>query len=182
MSKCSELWIWTLYLLEIFIKMWIKELCQHSYRLWTGWLLFNSRQRSSSFSLLLWPPLWSIHIPILWVPGTLSHDAMWPVHVVEHWPLFSAEVRNAWSCTSAVQYIFMVWCLNMGTVTVMLSVMLLAVCWVTGVWFTGGARTFIFTIIFELWSVLSSLYCRPFTFTSHGFVLRCTSNLPYLYK
>lgn len=43
-------------------------------------------------------------------------------------------------------------------------------------------KDFYFYIIFELGSVLSSPYCKPFTFASHGFVLICRSNLPYLNK
>ena len=96
-----------------------------------GWLLFNPRQRSRSFPLPLWTPLGSTHIPITWVPGALSLDAKWTVHEAHLWPVSSAEFRNSWNCTSTVQHIFMVWCVNMGTTTVMLSVMFLAVCWVT---------------------------------------------------
>ena len=142
--------------------MWIDVVVSAIYRLWTGWLLFSSRQRFRSFTLPLWPPLGSIRLPIPWVPGILSLDAEWPVHETDHWPLASAKVRNARNCTSSVLYIFVVWCLNTGTAAVLLSVMFLAVCWVAGIWFAGGARTFILTIVFELWSVLSSPYCRPF--------------------
>jgi hypothetical protein len=43
-------------------------------------------------------------------------------------------------------------------------------------------KDFYFYIMFELGIVLSSPYCIPFTFASHGFVLTCKSSLPYLNK
>jgi hypothetical protein len=35
----------------------------------------------------------------------------WPGCEADHSPPSSAEVKNAWSCTSTPQYVFMVWCL-----------------------------------------------------------------------
>jgi hypothetical protein len=34
-----------------------------------------------------------------------------PVREADHLPTSSAEVKNAWSYTSAPQYVFMAWCL-----------------------------------------------------------------------
>jgi hypothetical protein len=38
--------------------------------------------------------------PIQWVPGALSLGVKWPGHEADHSPPSSAEVKNAWSCTS----------------------------------------------------------------------------------
>jgi hypothetical protein len=49
--------------------------------------------------------------PIQWVPGTLSLGIKRPGREADHSPPSSAEVKNAWSCTSTPQYAFMPWCL-----------------------------------------------------------------------
>jgi hypothetical protein len=164
----------------VFIQMWIEVVVSAQLQIVNWMTTVHYQAEVQVFFLSTVTTFWVHPLPILWVPCTLSLDAKWQVHKVDHCPLSSAEVRNAWNCTSTVQYIFVVWCLNTGTTTVMLLGMFLAVCWVTGIWFAG--EDFHFYIIFELGSVLSSLYCIPFTFVSHGFVLRCRSNLPYLNK
>jgi hypothetical protein len=49
--------------------------------------------------------------PIQWVPGALSPGLKRPVCETDHSRPFSATVKNAWSYTSAPQYVFMAWCL-----------------------------------------------------------------------
>jgi hypothetical protein len=44
------------------------------------------------------------------VAGALSLGAKWPGHEADHSPPSSAEVKNAWSYTSTLQYTFMAWC------------------------------------------------------------------------
>jgi hypothetical protein len=39
--------------------------------------------------------------PNLWVSGALSLGVKWPGDEDDHSPLSSAEVKNAWSCTSS---------------------------------------------------------------------------------
>jgi hypothetical protein len=43
--------------------------------------------------------------------GALSPGAQRSGREADHSPPSSAEVKNAWSCTSAPQYVFMAWCL-----------------------------------------------------------------------
>jgi hypothetical protein len=50
--------------------------------------------------------------PIPWVPGALSLGVKRPGREADHSPPSSAEVKNAWSCTSTPQYVFMAWCLG----------------------------------------------------------------------
>jgi hypothetical protein len=45
--------------------------------------------------------------PIQWVLAALSLGVKWLGHETDHSPPYSAEVKNAWSCTSTPQYIFM---------------------------------------------------------------------------
>jgi hypothetical protein len=49
--------------------------------------------------------------PIQWVPGTFSLRVKRPDREADHSHLPSAEVKNAWSYTSTLQYVFMAWCL-----------------------------------------------------------------------
>jgi hypothetical protein len=49
--------------------------------------------------------------PIHWVQGALSPWVNWLGCEADHTPLSSAKVKNAWSYTNTLQYIFMVWCL-----------------------------------------------------------------------
>jgi hypothetical protein len=49
--------------------------------------------------------------PIQWVPGTLSLWVKRPGREADHSPPSSAEVKNAWSYTSTLHYVFMAWCL-----------------------------------------------------------------------
>jgi hypothetical protein len=49
--------------------------------------------------------------PIQWVPGALSLGVKRPGREADHSPPSSAEVKNAWSCISTPQYVFMAWCL-----------------------------------------------------------------------
>jgi hypothetical protein len=49
--------------------------------------------------------------PIQWVPGTLSLGIKRPGREADHSPPSSAEVKNAWSYTSTLQYVFIAWCL-----------------------------------------------------------------------
>jgi hypothetical protein len=48
--------------------------------------------------------------PIQWVPGALTLGVKRPERVSDHLSASSAEVKNAWSYTSTLQYAFMVWC------------------------------------------------------------------------
>jgi hypothetical protein len=50
-------------------------------------------------------------LPIQWVPGALSLGVKRLGREADHSLPSSAEVKNAWSCTSAPQYVFMAWCL-----------------------------------------------------------------------
>jgi hypothetical protein len=52
----------------------------------------------------------STHLPVQWVPGTLSMGVKWPGREADHSPPSSAEVKNALSYTSTPQYAFMTWC------------------------------------------------------------------------
>jgi hypothetical protein len=48
--------------------------------------------------------------PIQWVRGALSLVVKRPGREADHSPPSNAEVKNAWSCTSTPQYVFMAWC------------------------------------------------------------------------
>jgi len=41
--------------------------------------------------------------------GALSPGVKWPECEADHWPPFSAKVKNAWSYASIPPYIFLVW-------------------------------------------------------------------------
>jgi hypothetical protein len=49
--------------------------------------------------------------PIQWLPGALSLGVKRPGRETDHSPPSSAEIKNAWSYTSTLQYAFMTWCL-----------------------------------------------------------------------
>jgi hypothetical protein len=55
----------------------------------------------------------TVSIPTLvqWVPEVLSSVVKWSGREADHLRPSSAEVKNAWSCTSTPQYAFTVWCL-----------------------------------------------------------------------
>jgi hypothetical protein len=52
----------------------------------------------------------SVGAHIQWVPGTLSLRVKRPERELNKSPSSSAEVKNAWSCSSTTQYAFMAWC------------------------------------------------------------------------
>jgi hypothetical protein len=49
--------------------------------------------------------------PMQWVPGIFSLGVKRPGRESDHSTPSSAEVKNAWSCTSTPQYVFTAWCL-----------------------------------------------------------------------
>jgi hypothetical protein len=49
--------------------------------------------------------------PTQWVSGALSLEVKRPGPKTDHSPPSSAEVKNAWSYTSAPPHVFMAWCL-----------------------------------------------------------------------
>jgi hypothetical protein len=55
----------------------------------------------------LWEPT---QPPIQWVPGALFLEVNRPGREADHSLLSSAEVKNAWSYTSTLQYAFTAWC------------------------------------------------------------------------
>jgi hypothetical protein len=63
------------------------------------------------FTTMSRPALGPTQFPIQWVPRALSLGVKRPGCEPDHSPPHSAEVTNAWNCTSAPQYVFMVWCL-----------------------------------------------------------------------
>jgi hypothetical protein len=83
----------------------------------TGWtigvLVFDSRRGLGIFlfTTASRTALGPIQPPIQWIPGALSLGIKWPWREADHSPPSSAEVKNAWSCTSNPQYVFMAWCL-----------------------------------------------------------------------
>jgi len=56
------------------------------------------------------PAVFPIQPPNQWVPGTVSLGVKRPGHEADHSLPSSAEVKIAWSYTSAPQYAFMAWC------------------------------------------------------------------------
>jgi hypothetical protein len=56
------------------------------------------------------PALEPTQPPIQWVPGAPSLGVKRPGRDIDHLPPSNAEIKNAWSHTSA-PYIFMAWCL-----------------------------------------------------------------------
>jgi len=79
------------------------------------WPGFNSRQGQWVFFLLLLfatasrPALGSTQSRIEWVPGLSSPGLKRPGREADYSPPSSAEVKNAWSYTSILQYVFMAW-------------------------------------------------------------------------
>jgi hypothetical protein len=57
------------------------------------------------------PALEPTQPPIQWVPGALSQGLRRPGHEADHSPPLNAEVKNAWSYTSTLPYVFMARCL-----------------------------------------------------------------------
>jgi hypothetical protein len=47
--------------------------------------------------------------PVQWIPRFLTPGLKLPGRETDHSPQSSAEVKNAWSCISNPQYVFMVW-------------------------------------------------------------------------
>jgi hypothetical protein len=84
-------------------------------RLRTGWPGFNSRQGQSWYFFLFAtasiPTVGLTQSPIQWVLENLSRRVKRPRREADHSPPSSAEVTNAWSYTSAPQYVFTAWCL-----------------------------------------------------------------------
>jgi hypothetical protein len=52
--------------------------------------------------------------PIQFILGVVIPAVKRPWREADHSSLSSPEVKNAWSCTSAPQYVFIVWCLIKG--------------------------------------------------------------------
>jgi hypothetical protein len=57
------------------------------------------------------PAVGPTQLPIQWVSWALSPGVKQPAREGHHSPTSNAEVKNSWSCTSTVQYVFMVLCL-----------------------------------------------------------------------
>jgi len=58
------------------------------------------------------PALGPTQPPIQWVLGALSPVVKRPTREADHSPASSVEVKNAWSCISTLQYVFMAWYLD----------------------------------------------------------------------
>jgi len=71
--------------------------------IWLHYRGFESRQGLGifQFTTASRPALGPSQPPLQWVPGALSLGVKRPTHESDHSPLSSAEVKNAWSCTSA---------------------------------------------------------------------------------
>jgi len=71
-------------------------------RLQDGWLGFNFQQEQGIFlfTAVSIPALGLTQPPIQWVSGALSLGVKWLGHEVDRSHPSSAEVKNAWSCTS----------------------------------------------------------------------------------
>jgi len=82
-------------------------------KVWVGWLGFDSWQGQVSFLItsISRPVLGPTKPLILWVLRVLSLGVKQPGHEADHSPPSSAEIKNAWSCTSTPPYIFMAQCL-----------------------------------------------------------------------
>jgi len=65
---------------------------------------FDSRQQleSSLFTIVSRLTLEPAQPPIQWVPGTLSLEVKRPGREADHYPSYSAEVKNSWIYTSAL--------------------------------------------------------------------------------
>jgi len=49
--------------------------------------------------------------PVQWILGVLTLVIKQPGHEADYSPQFSAEIKNVWSYTSTIPYVFMAWCL-----------------------------------------------------------------------
>jgi hypothetical protein len=81
---------------------------------WTiGFLGFYSQKGAGNFSLHhgVQTALEQTQPPIQSIPGALSLGVKRPGREAYHSLLSSAEVKNVWSYTSTLQYVFMAWCL-----------------------------------------------------------------------
>jgi hypothetical protein len=74
---------------------------------------FESRQGLGLFlyTTVSRPSLGPTQPPIQWVAGAFSLGVKRPGRKADHSPPCSAEVKNAWSYTSTLQYAFTTWCL-----------------------------------------------------------------------
>jgi hypothetical protein len=90
---------------------------QSVYRWAPGWTIgvlgFDSRQGLGIFlfTTVSRTALGPTHPPIQWVPGALSLRLKRPGREADHSPQSSAEIKNTWSYTSTLRYVFMAWCL-----------------------------------------------------------------------
>jgi hypothetical protein len=75
-----------------------------------GWSGVRVPEGAGNFSTVSRPALGPTQPPIQWVLGTLSLEVKRPGREGDHSPPSSAEVKNAWSYTSGLLYIFMSWC------------------------------------------------------------------------
>jgi hypothetical protein len=85
-------------------------------RLWAGRSGFKGSIRGRSWGMFLFitvsrPALWPTQPLMQWVPGALFLGVKRPGREADHSPPCNSEVKNAWSCTSTPQYVFMAWCL-----------------------------------------------------------------------
>jgi hypothetical protein len=81
---------------------------------WTiGVLGFDSRRGLGIFifTIASRTALGPTQPPIQWVPGALSLGVKRLGREADHSSPCSADFKNAWSYTSTLQYVFMVWCL-----------------------------------------------------------------------
>jgi hypothetical protein len=78
-----------------------------------GGIEFDFLQRQEDFhsSTASRPVLGLIRSPIQWVLGNLSLRVRRSRRDAFHSPPSYAEVKNAWSCTSFLPYVFIAWCL-----------------------------------------------------------------------
>jgi hypothetical protein len=78
-----------------------------------GVLEFDSRRRLGIFlfTIVSRTALGPTQPPIQWIPGALSLGVKRPGREADHSSPSSAEVNNAWSYTSTLQYVFMARCL-----------------------------------------------------------------------
>jgi hypothetical protein len=83
----------------------------YSAGLGVGWSGFESRQglRIFLFTTVSRPVLGSTQPPIQWVPRALSLGVKRPGREADYSPSSSAEVKNAFRCTSTPQYAFRAW-------------------------------------------------------------------------
>jgi hypothetical protein len=61
------------------------------------------------FTTVSRPVLRTTQSPIQWVPGALSLGVKQPEREADHSPQSDVQVKNVWSYTSTLQYVFMAW-------------------------------------------------------------------------